>query len=214
MGAEQTGRIGGRPRPAGWAARLWALLACLLVASALTPSRADAHPWSSSALLLDVGPDRVTGQVQLPIDRLAIALDQYLDAAAVQQPAELEILRHYVAAHVSASDAIDGVQWEESVTNGRVATIDGVDHLAFDITLSPPAGTVSGFRLHDDAIVHRLLSHRIFVSSRPANTEAYTVVGLIDWESQTVTVPARTTTPDRGFLAAIRLGNQHIAEGA
>src|SRR3954470_12827897 len=106
MGAEQTGRIGGRRRPAGRVARLWALLACLLVASALTPSRADAHPLSSSAVLLDVGPDGGTGRAQLPIDRLAIALDQSLDAAVVQQPAELEKLRHYVAAHVSASDAV------------------------------------------------------------------------------------------------------------
>jgi hypothetical protein len=52
------------------------------------------------------------------------------------------------------------------------------------------------------------------VSSRPAGTDTYTLVGLIDWESQTLTVPARAPATEQGFLAALRLGVTHIAEGA
>lgn len=70
------------------------------------------------------------------------------------------------------------------------------------------------FRLHDDGIVHHLLSHRIFVSSRPAGADTYTVVGLIDWESQTLAVPAGDAVAEQGFLAALKLGVTHIAEGA
>jgi hypothetical protein len=100
------------------------------------------------------------------------------------------------------------------VADGRAETIDGVDHLVFDITLRPPTGTVSDFRLHYDAIVHRLLSHRIFVSSRPDGDDTYTTVGVIDWESQTLVVPARPPAVEQGFPAAVRLGVTHIAEGA
>ena len=70
------------------------------------------------------------------------------------------------------------------------------------------------FRLHYDAIVHRLVSHRIFVSSRAAGADTYTAVGLLDWQSQTVTVPARGAAPEQGFAAAVELGVAHIAEGA
>src|SRR5436309_15609309 len=75
------------------AVRAGVLLACLAIVSApatvLAPARADAHPLSTTAILLDVAPDQVTGRVQLPIDRLAIAINQPLTAASVVQPAKL-----------------------------------------------------------------------------------------------------------------------------
>jgi len=200
-----------------WAARTAALLLCLVAASAaqiLTPPMASAHPLSTTAILLDIGSDQVTGQVQLPIDRLAIALNQPRTATVVVQPVELEELRQYVASHVSASDPADGAAWAVSVAGGRVETIDNVDHLVFDFALRPPNGTARDFLLHYDAIVHHLLSHRILVSSRPVGTDTYTAVGLIDWESQTLTVPAQGATAEQGFLAAVQLGVEHIGEGA
>ena len=42
-----------------------------------------------------MGPERVTGHVQLPIDRLAIAVDQPLTASVVAEPAKLDELRRY-----------------------------------------------------------------------------------------------------------------------
>jgi HupE / UreJ protein len=199
-------------------ARAAGVLACLMTAcafSALAATNASAHPLSATAVLLDVGPDQVAGQVQLPIDRLAIAVDQTnLTTAAAAEPAKVEELRQYVAGHVAASDASGGASWAVTVSGGRVETIDNVDHLVYDLALRPPNGAVRDFQLHDDAIVHHLLSHRIFVSSRPAGTDTYTAVGVLDWESQTLTVPAQGVTSEQGFLAAVRLGVQHIAEGA
>jgi hypothetical protein len=101
-----------------------------------------------------------------------------------------------------------------SVTNGRVESIDDVDHLVVDIALRPPGGQVRDFRLHYDAIVHRLLSHRILVSSRTAGADSYTAVGILDWETQTLGVPANGATARQGFLAAVQLGVHHISEGA
>src|SRR5919112_2613808 len=198
--------------------RALALLLCLIganVALALTATEADAHPLSTTAVLLDVGSNEVTGQVQLPIDRLAIALNQpTLTTPVAVQPAKLEELRQYVADHLAATDAADDAPWDVTVADARVQTIDGVDHLVLDIALRPPDGTVRDFRLHYDAIVHRLLSHRIFVSGRPSGTDTYTAVGLIDWESQTLTVPAGGAAAEQGFRAAVQLGVKHIGEGA
>jgi hypothetical protein len=194
-----------------------AFLLILVAAAAgvlLTPAAAGAHPLSTTAVLLDIGSEQVTGQVQLPIDRLAIALNQPLTAALVDEPAKLEELRRYVTDHTSATDGSDGTPWAVEVTNGRVETIDDVDHLVYDLTLRPPDGHLRDFTLHYDAIVHHLVSHRIFVSSHPAGTDTYTVVGLIDWESQTLTVPARAPATGQGFLAAVALGVTHISEGA
>lgn len=194
-----------------------AALLCLVAAGVtliLTPATAGAHPLSTTAVLLDIGSDEVTGQVQLPIDRLAIALDEPLTAAVVATPAELEELRHYVAAHLSATDPADGARWAVSVDDGRVETIDAVDHLVYDIALRPPDGNVRDFRFHYDAIVHRLLSHRIFVSTRPAGTGTHTTVGLLDWEAQTLAVPARGPAVEQGFWSAVKLGVSHIGEGA
>jgi hypothetical protein len=200
-----------------WPARAAGLLLSLVaVCTALlsTPATADAHPLSTSAVLLDVGSGEVTGQVQLPIDRLAIAVDQPLTAALVATPAKLDELRRYVADHISAVGSTDDAAWAVDVTGGRVETIDAVDHVVYELALRPRDGDVRDFRLHYDAIVERLLSHRILVSSRPAGSDTYTAVAFIDWEFQTLTVPTRGAAPEQGFLAAVRLGVEHIAEGA
>ncbi|WP_197677144.1 HupE/UreJ family protein [Friedmanniella luteola] len=166
-------------------------------------------------MLLDVGSHEVIGQVQLPIDRLAIAVDQPgLTTEIAVQPSKIEEFRRYVAEHTAATGTTDGEPWDVAVANGRVQTLDGVDHLVYDLTLRPPDGVVANFRLSYDAIVTRLVSHRVFVSARPASTQAYTAVGLIDWESQDLTVPAAGATADQGFLPAVRLGAHHITEGA
>jgi HupE / UreJ protein len=213
-GTDQRGRRGQLLR---WPARAAGFLVCLVAAVAalvLTAAPAGAHPLSTTAILLDFSPAQVSGQVQLPIDRLAIALNQPFTATSVAAPATLERLRGYVAAHVSATGATDGTPWAVSVTGGRVAIIDNVEHLVFDLALRPPDGGVRDVRLHYDAIVERLLSHRVLVSSRPAGDGPYTTVGVIDWESQDLTVPTQGANAEQGFLAALQLGVKHIGEGA
>jgi hypothetical protein len=179
----------------------------------MTPTPADAHPLSTTAILLDAAPEKVTGKVELPIDRLAIALDQPLTAKSVVQAAKLEELRRYVLGHTSAADP-DGTPWTTTVSGGRVEKIDGVDHLVFDLVLRPANGTVHDFRLTYDAIVHHLLSHQILVSLRPSGSDDYTTVGVLDWQQHTIAIPAAGASTEHGFVAAVHLGIQHIASGA
>ena len=208
----------GRGSARHWAARTATVIACLLTACtavALVPTSADAHPLSTTAILLDIGADHVTGELQLPLDRLAIALNQPLTAPVAARPAQLDELRNYVAGHLSAGDATTGTPWAVSVTDARIGAVDQVDHLLVHLALTPPRDAAGDLELHYDGIVHRLLSHRILVSSRPAGTDdAYTAVGVLDWQSQTLDVPRQGASAEQGFLAAVSLGIHHIGEGA
>ncbi|GAA2576224.1 hypothetical protein GCM10010435_60400 [Winogradskya consettensis] len=196
--------------------RVGALLACLAIVytalAVLAPRPAAAHPLSTTAVLLTAEAGRVTGRVQLPIDRLAIALDQPLTTAAVKQPGKIEELRGYLLSHMSAADQAG--PWVVTAGGGAVESIDGVDHLVFDIVLQPPDHRVGDFQLTYDAILHRLVSHKVFVSLRTGGEKEYTTVGVLDWQQHTLAVPAAGAATQDGFAAAIHLGIRHIAEGA
>jgi len=200
------------------AARAAALIGYVCLAYAiiavLAPQSASAHPLSTTAILLDAAPGEVTGSVQLPIDRLEVALNERLTAASVQKADKLQELRRYVLGHTSAADPTGGA-WTVDLSGGRVETIDGVDHLVFDLTLTPPGGTVRDFTLSYDAILHQIVSHQIFVALRPQGADSYTTLGVLNWQRHTVAVPAAGPVPAQaGLFAALRLGVRHIAGGA
>jgi HupE / UreJ protein len=200
----------------------WHVRSVILIVSLVTiggalllhPSPAAAHPLSTSAVLLDIGSDKVTGRIQLPIDRLAIARDEPLTGSVVMRQGAMDGVRRYVAAHVSAGDANGRGQWNVSVTGGSVQAIDAVDHLVFGIELTPIGHGLQNFELHYDAIVERLLSHRIFVAARASGADAYTTVGVIDWETRILPIPTRGSIAQQDFWTATRLGISHIASGA
>ena len=204
---------GSRRRPVALLAGL-ALLLALGVSALATATTASAHPLSTTAILLDVGADSVTGEVELPVDRLALGLDDpTLTPASATVPAELARLRAYVGEHTAATGA-DGTRWTVRVGGGRIESIDGVDHLVLDLDLSPPQGQVQDFTLTYDAIVEHLLSHKILVSQRSAGAGDYTTVGVLDWQEHSVAVPVAGAGQARGFLASAHLGVEHISQGA
>jgi hypothetical protein len=211
----------GTPETGARRARLratWTVLLCavLSMAGVVGAGSASAHPLSTTAILLDVGTTQVTGRVQLPIDRLAIALKEpTLTPEAAMEPAELERLRGYVADHTAAAD-FSGAAWQVEVSGGHVESIDAVDHLVFDLALTPRDGHVGDFTLTYDAIVHHLLSHQVFVSVRQTGATDYATAGIIDWQEQSLPITAGgadTGTTGRGFLASVHVGVEHISQG-
>ena len=200
--------------------RRWALLlACATLLLLGAASTASAHPLSTSAVLLDVDSTAVTATVELPLDELSVARDQVLTASTVVEASTLAELRTYVQGHLSASDA-SGRSWSTVVTGGRVEPVDGVENLVLDASLTPASGPVGDFVLHDDVIVDRLMSHRVFVSGRYGDTGSYTTLAMLSWQTQSVPVasasPASTSAAPagEGFVAAVRLGIHHIATGS
>ncbi len=195
------------------AARLLTPVAAVTVVLLGPAAPAQAHPLSTSAVLLDIGDDAVTATVQLPLDELSVALDRTLTAESVLRASTSSSLRTYVRAHLTGSDS-GGRSWSTAVSGGRVEKVDGIDNLVLDATLAPASGSVGDFVLHDDVVIDLLQSHRVFVSARYGDSGPYTTLAMLSWQRTSVPVAAATPATGSGFLPAVRLGVSHIAGGS
>ncbi|MEU9310250.1 HupE/UreJ family protein [Streptomyces sp. NPDC048256] len=192
------------------------LSAFLLVGGLASP--AAAHPMSTSAVLLDIRDDRVEGEVQLPIDRLAIAVDRELTPAGVLGE-DRSFLKRYTAQHISAVGE-DGTPWTVGLGTGSVRTIDGTAHLVYPLTIRPPDGRVTDFRLRYDVIVEELLTHKVIATVRYdfdrgiLKTDDAETLGVLDWDTKSLRVPADEGSWLKGFVTTAGLGIEHVGEGA
>jgi hypothetical protein len=185
--------------------RVVALVVSVTALLMISATQTSAHPLSTSAVLLDIGARNVTATIELPLDQLSTALDQQFTAADVVQPQTLPDLRTYVQSHLSASDAT-GRTWTTEVKGGQVTKVDGVDNLVLNATLTPSSGAVGDWVLHYNAVLDRLISHRIFVSARYGHSGSYTTLVMLSWQTQSVPVASTAPPQAQGFTAAIRLG--------
>lgn len=193
-----------------------ALVAVTLVGG-LAPS-AGAHPMSTSAVLLDVHDDRVEGEVQLPIDRLAIAVHRELTPDSVLG-ADRTFLKRYTAQHIAVAGA-DRTSWTVTLGTAEVRTVDATAHLVYPLTIRPPDGRVTGFDLRYDVVVEELLTHRVIVTVRYdvgrgiLGTDDAETLGVLDWDTGSLNVPAGEGSSLRGFVTSAGLGIEHVGEGA
>lgn len=195
---------------------LTALMAALLLALGGTGT-ASAHPMATSAVLIDVRSHQVDLEVQLPLDRLSVALGRDLtpQQAAGPQRAALE---QYVRRHVAATGT-DGARWAVTVSGGRVRTIDGAPHLVEDVTLVPPDGQLTAFSLHYDAIIEQLVTHKAIATVRTqwdAGTTAHDPrpLGVFDFSVHDLRVDAASGSWLHGVTTMGRLGVEHVGSGA
>ena len=198
------------------------LLAALLVAAVAlvggSASPASAHPQNTSAVLLDVHGDRVEGEVQLPIDRLAVAVDRELTSTSVLG-ADRAFLQHYAAGHIAAV-CDDGRRWAIALGAPEVQRIDRTAHLVYPLDLRPPNGRVTTFDLRYDVIVEELRTHKVIATVRydfdrgVLTGEDAETLGVFNFATTTLTVPTGDGSWVRGFAATAGLGIEHIREGA
>jgi hypothetical protein len=193
------------------------LLAALLLAGVLAPP-ADAHPMSTSAVLLDIGDERVDGEVQLPLDRLSIAVSRDLTREGVLG-ADRAFLKSYTAQHISAVGK-DGEPWTVELGTGTVRSIDATPHLVYPLHIRPPDGEVTDFDLRYDVIVEELLTHKVMVTVRYdfdrgiLKTDDAETLGVFDYETKSLSVPTDEGSWLRGFAATAAVGIEHVGEGA
>ncbi|WP_030610931.1 HupE/UreJ family protein [Streptomyces fulvoviolaceus] len=194
------------------------LLAAFLLVGGLA-SPAGAHPMSTSAVLLDVHDDRVEGEVQLPVDRLAIAVDRDLTRTSVLGE-DRTFLKSYATRHISAVGE-DGTSWTTTLGTGSVRTIDGTAHLVYPLTIRPPDGQdVTDFDLRYDVIVEELLTHKVIATVRYdfdrgiLKTDDAETLGVLDWDTRSLRVPAGEGSWLKGFATTAQLGIEHVGEGA
>lgn len=192
------------------------LTAFLLVGGLASP--AGAHPMSTSAVLLDVRDDRVEGEVQLPIDRLAIAVHRDLTPASVLG-ADRSFLGDYTAGHIAAVGD-DGTAWTVTLGTPTVRTIDATAHLVYPLEIRPPDGRVTDFDLRYDVVVEELVTHRVIATVRYdfdrgiLKTDDAETLGVLDRDTTSLNVPAGQGSWLRGFVTTVGLGTEHVGEGA
>ena len=105
---------------------------------------AGAHPMPTSAVVLDVASGKVGGEIMLPLDRLAVALNRPLTPAQAVGPLRARLER-YTRSHIQASGT-GGRPWSVTVGGAHVDR----NELVMSLTLTPPDGKVTDFDLHYD----------------------------------------------------------------
>jgi hypothetical protein len=187
-------------------ARSVAALAAALVL--LSAPAAGAHPMPTSAVLLDVGSAKVGGRIVLPLDRVAVALNRPLTPARVAGRLRARLER-YTRSHIHATGA-GGRHWSVAVAGAHVDRND----LVMSLTLTPPDGRVTDFDLRYDVIIDRLVTHRAIATVRTKGVRRPETLGVFGWSTKSLRVDASGEPWLHGFQATVRLGVQHIGEGA
>lgn len=196
---------------------LRAVLMTLALSLGVGAAGASAHPMSTSAVLLDIEAHSVDGEVQLPIDRLAVALDRTITPAQAAGP-QRAALEQYTRRHIAASGQ-NGAPWAVSVSHGRVENVDGTPHLVMDLRLTPPDGKVTRFDLRYDVIIGQLVTHKAIATIRTqwkagtTNHDPQTL-GIFDFSTHSLQVDADKGSWLRGFTSMAGLGTEHVSSGA
>jgi hypothetical protein len=216
------------------AARCLGLALAALVALAAPARRADGHLLRGTTVFLDIGQQVVQAQLQIPLDQLALALQRPLDLHVGALPPAVEAeLRAYVGQHVAiqsgvvatadaTADAKTDATPPRFAIDLRALTVERIvdgDCLVARIFFRPPAGaSVGSFTFVSDVVLHRVVTHRIYVLVRSDFQSARLggepqLVGILRYQVPVVHVDRDAPSWWRGFRAVFMLGVRHIAEG-
>jgi hypothetical protein len=208
--------------------RLARLLMLLLALAA--PALLRAHPVPNSVVLLDIHPQHVEAEIQLPIPDLQYAFGQVLgrhpETIVERYGPEL---RTYLRKHVRPRSP-DGRPWTVRVGELRLRQAAQTDTGPYQEVvarlqlLPPPGASPRTFTFDYDAIVHQVVTHVILVAVRQdwetgrLSEQPPTQVGVIRLSPRDNRIPPLEINEARGSLwtglrSMVALGTQHIAAG-
>jgi hypothetical protein len=201
------------------------LLVVLLIGALAAP--AEAHVLPTTAVVLDVRPDRIDAALRIPLDDLQTASGIDLgEQPAAGLPARAAALRDYLRAHIQPTSAdgawtvtVDDLAIEdtEQLGTGPFTVLTALAHLT-----APSAADERSFQLHYDVVIHQVITHTVLVSARQdwsgGQLGTTRSIGTIQLDPVTGEVPALdidlgTGSAWRGFTAMVSLGIAHIREG-
>ncbi|HEX4336446.1 MAG TPA: HupE/UreJ family protein [Polyangiaceae bacterium] len=172
----------------------------------------------TSLVVLDVLARDVNAELELPLDQLALARGVDVGRGRALTPAETESLRVYLGEHIRLSSP-GGRAWRSRFGDFSVRVRDGVPAVHASAVFAPESGADTGqLELFDDAILHRVVSHRIYVAlrrdfGRGQLDAPERVIGVCLFSQKTIVLDRRDESAWRGFVATARLGMRHIADG-
>jgi hypothetical protein len=193
----------------------------------------SAHPMPKSALLLDVQQDGIAAELRWPLKELQLVfpgadIDSQYTTLLDRKGAWLDA---YLLQHMTATDADGSRPWTIAILDKRVTESEqpmtGPYHeLVFQLRLQPPPGaSLRHLVLHYDAILHQLVTHKMFIkvtrdwygglTTRDSIEADLGVLGVntADGSIPPVRIDLDEGSTWTGFKAMVRLGIDHIASG-
>lgn len=191
-----------------------------------------AHPMPHSVMLLDVRQDGIKAQLSLPLKEFQLVFPKEdLDSGyltLIQRKGKW--LDNYLLQHLSITDSA-GSQWRIAVLQKSVSEdeqeLTGKYHeLTYQLWLQPPAGTSPRhFVMHYDAIMHQLITHKLFIKlskdwygGLTAKDSPKADIGVLSVNFTNNRVPPVIVNLDegsawKGLMTMVNLGIEHIGEG-
>lgn len=207
----------------------WLIFLMILALIVFAPPILHAHQQPTTIVLLDVGPDKVAMELQIPLTELELAFGhgvaQNTDALVERLSPPLT---DYLLAHVRPMTA-DNRPWSVAVSSMKVDAAEQTQsgpyqEIKIRLDLVPPVNAnTRNFVLNYDLIMHQVVTHRALVGIRndweagKTGDQPFTV-GVIAVDTATAQIfPLEINLKQggrwEGFKGMVALGVQHIKEG-
>ena len=180
---------------------------------------ATAHLMPNSTISLDFGRASVRAEILMPVGELGYAAGHRLSLTPATGAApEAGFLADYVRRHLSALGP-DGRRWGIAVAQMAVRSDSWNTDVAIDVLLTPPLGaSPRRLTLGWDGIIDRVANHFVLVFARSdfatgTLASAPEMIGGLQGATRSLAIERGTGSLWAGFVASLRLGMEHIAEG-
>ncbi|MDZ7588182.1 MAG: HupE/UreJ family protein [Parasphingorhabdus sp.] len=187
------------------------LYALLLFCAA---SSANAHLTPNSEVLLDFGDNKVIADIIIPQGEYAVATGNPVTRTNKSRG----IAQDYLQKHI-ALIAPDGRRWGIKFSHVEFVTIAGPPDLHAIMTATPPSGaSPRKFSVQWRAIIDTVPNHSVLFVARQdfgsgKRAEHREVIGALQGARNNLAIDRGVSQPFAGFVSALRLGMEHIAEG-
>ena len=194
-----------------------ALLIGLWLCSARFPLPAWAHSMYQAAVLLDFHGSTADAELQLPVERLQIALNTQLSRQSIER--ERAPIASYLLRNFSASVPGGAAFRIDPIDSPYLVSIEGAPYVVARFRLTAPAGARADlFDLHCGVLLDRVPSQVVLVSIRTDwRTRTFAndpqLLGVLRGSVRSVRIDRRDGNWWHGFASVFDLGMRHIAEG-
>ncbi|MEO3924047.1 HupE/UreJ family protein [Micromonosporaceae bacterium B7E4] len=178
----------------------------------LPAGAAVAHSAGTSALVLDAAADRVTGQLHVPADQLALATGIDVTRQPELDATTAATVRAYLSGRLGAHGS-GGMWWATPGTPVR-STVDRQLYVSMPITFVPPAPGATSVTIAGDPVVREVRSHDVHVyvgaTGGVLDPAGLRLAGTLDYATTTVTVEMAAPP---GGAGTVRAGIVHVLDG-
>ena len=189
----------------------------LLLSGVIIAAHTEAHPAQASTAFLDIKGATITLETQIPLDQLEMAAPELdLHHIAGITPANRAAIARYLTAHIQIYNS-SGEMLSPRAGELQLTQVNDFPYLFASIVFTS-AQAIGSFDLRYDAVLHRVVTHKIYLSLRrdfagAVFPESPKAIDVIHYQHKNIHIDRNQASLWRGFGAMFKTGAQHIAEG-